>query len=186
MAAHLSSSLVQTCCRWFWYKIYWKWSWTSPAALQKHFEIEEDWEGALYCGIWLKWNYSKRCTDMKMPGHVIFSLESFKLSKSTKKQDCTKNHTHKNMEGCTIWICQSHQQLLTSQTTWHQLDPTHNWMFPLLCMSIRCKNALGMKYHCQWTSCTYRTNKTMYQTLIRLQMDPPQNYHPWWQIQHDS
>ena len=25
-----------------------------------------------------------------MPGHVIFSLESFKLSKSTKKQDCTK------------------------------------------------------------------------------------------------
>ena len=90
MAAHLSSSLVQTCGRQFWYKIYWKWSWTSPAALQKHFEIEEDWEGALYCGIWLKWNYSKRCTDMKMPGHVIFSLESFKLSKSTKKQDCTK------------------------------------------------------------------------------------------------
>ena len=156
----------------------------SPA---KHFEMEEDWEGALYCGIWLKWNYSKRCTDMKMPGCVIFSLERFKLSKSTKKQDCTKEPYPQKYGSA------AQSESVNPVNNYSLLRPLDiNWIqhiigcFLYYVWALDAKNALGMKYHCEWTSCTYRTNKTMYQTLIRLQMDPPQNYHPCWQIQHDS
>jgi hypothetical protein len=29
-------------------------------ALRQHYELEEDWEGKLYCGISLKWDYERR------------------------------------------------------------------------------------------------------------------------------
>ena len=29
------------------------------AALTEHYKVEEDWEGALYCGITLTWNYTE-------------------------------------------------------------------------------------------------------------------------------
>ena len=39
--------------------------------LKKHYKkVSEDWEGKLYCGITLDWNYIKRWVDISMPGHI--------------------------------------------------------------------------------------------------------------------
>ena len=40
-------------------------------ALQKHYaSVSEDWEGKLYCGITLEWNYAKPWVDISMPGYI--------------------------------------------------------------------------------------------------------------------
>ena len=32
--------------------------------------VSTDWEGELYCGITLEWNYNKRWLDISMPGYI--------------------------------------------------------------------------------------------------------------------
>jgi hypothetical protein len=39
-------------------------------ALKQHYEVTEDWEGKLYCGISLKWDYKKKTVDLSMPGYI--------------------------------------------------------------------------------------------------------------------
>ncbi len=43
--------------------------------LQEHYKISTDWEGSLYCGITLKWDYATRTVDASMPGYVQKILE---------------------------------------------------------------------------------------------------------------
>ena len=43
-------------------------------ALQEKYKITLNWEGSLYCGMDLKWNYSKVWVNIHMPGYVIWSL----------------------------------------------------------------------------------------------------------------
>ena len=39
--------------------------------LKKHYaKVSEDWEGKLYCGITLEWNYSERWVDIFIPGYI--------------------------------------------------------------------------------------------------------------------
>ena len=38
--------------------------------LGKHYNMEEDWKGELYCGIHLKWNYRKGNVDISVPNNV--------------------------------------------------------------------------------------------------------------------
>ena len=39
--------------------------------LKKHYaKVSEDWEGKLYCGITLDWNYIQRWVDISMPGYI--------------------------------------------------------------------------------------------------------------------
>ncbi len=38
--------------------------------LEGYYEIEVDWQGALYCGIQLDWHYDKRYVDISMPTYV--------------------------------------------------------------------------------------------------------------------
>ena len=33
-------------------------------------KVSEDWEGKLYCGITLEWNYNQRWVDISMPGYI--------------------------------------------------------------------------------------------------------------------
>jgi len=47
------------------------------AALRKHYEVEEDWKGSLYCGITLNWNYAQGHVDISMPGYVNKLLARF-------------------------------------------------------------------------------------------------------------
>ena len=39
-------------------------------ALKQHYKMDEVWEGGLYCGITLKWNYEKGYIDISMPNYV--------------------------------------------------------------------------------------------------------------------
>ena len=56
-------------------------------ALKETYEIKEDWTGALYCGIHLKWDYEKRILDTSMQGYVEKQLRKYKHKKTTKPQN---------------------------------------------------------------------------------------------------
>jgi hypothetical protein len=45
--------------------------------LRRHYELEEDWAGELYCGITLKWDYNKRHMDISMPNYINKMLTRF-------------------------------------------------------------------------------------------------------------
>ena len=47
------------------------------AAIEKHYEYSKDWEGQLYCGINIKWDYTKRTVDLSMPGYIQAALHKF-------------------------------------------------------------------------------------------------------------
>ena len=40
------------------------------SVLGKHYNVEEDWKGELYCGIHLKWNYIEEYIGISMPNYV--------------------------------------------------------------------------------------------------------------------
>ena len=40
------------------------------STLRQHYDVEEDWDGTLYCGITLNWNYVKQYANISMPGYV--------------------------------------------------------------------------------------------------------------------
>ena len=55
-------------------------------ALRQHYDVEEDWDGSLYCGISLKWNYDTRHVDINMPGYIEKLLVRFKHKPPHKPQ----------------------------------------------------------------------------------------------------
>jgi hypothetical protein len=55
-------------------------------ALEEHYEAATDWDGALYCGVKLDWNYAERTVDLSMPGYVAAALHKFQHPKP--KQPC--------------------------------------------------------------------------------------------------
>ena len=46
--------------------------------LKSKFTISKDWEGALYCGITLKWNYEEGWLEFGMPGYIKKVLQKYK------------------------------------------------------------------------------------------------------------
>ena len=48
--------------------------------------MSEDWEGALYCGITLKWDYENRTLDISMPGYFKKALQRYKHIRSKRTQ----------------------------------------------------------------------------------------------------
>ena len=56
--------------------------------LRGHYSVEVDWNGALYCGITLKWNYTDRHVDISMPNYVQKQLVRYRWRTSHRKQFC--------------------------------------------------------------------------------------------------
>jgi hypothetical protein len=56
-------------------------------ALEENYEAACDWEGKLYCGVSLDWNYQQRTVDLSMPGYVTAALH--KYQHKTPKQHCS-------------------------------------------------------------------------------------------------
>ena len=54
--------------------------------MKKDFTISEDWTGALYWGITLKWDYENRILDFSMPGYIKKVLQRYKHEKPRKLQ----------------------------------------------------------------------------------------------------
>jgi hypothetical protein len=45
--------------------------------LKEHYTIDINWEGKLYCGITLTWDYIKKHVDISMPGYIKKLLQRF-------------------------------------------------------------------------------------------------------------
>ncbi|KAL7544531.1 hypothetical protein ACHAWF_007911 [Thalassiosira exigua] len=50
------------------------------AAIKKYYPLSEDWDGGLYLGVHLDWNYEKRWVDCCMKDYVLKGLQKFKHS----------------------------------------------------------------------------------------------------------
>ena len=57
------------------------------AALKDSYEISVDWEGTLYCGLTLDWNYDERWVDVSMPAYIPAMLHKFRHHKPRRRQD---------------------------------------------------------------------------------------------------
>jgi hypothetical protein len=55
-------------------------------ALKENYEVTEDWEGKLYCGISLKWDYSNGTIDFSMLGYIEKKLHKFQHNKPDRPQ----------------------------------------------------------------------------------------------------
>ena len=57
------------------------------ASLEDKYEVTTNWEGKLYIGIALKWDYEKGTIQLSMPGYVRAALHSFQHKKPKRPQD---------------------------------------------------------------------------------------------------
>jgi hypothetical protein len=58
------------------------------ASLKTKYKLVNDWDGDLYCGIKLQWNYNARALDISMPGYVRRQLAKYKHVVSSRPQHC--------------------------------------------------------------------------------------------------
>jgi hypothetical protein len=58
------------------------------ASLKTKYKLVKDWDGDLYCGIKLHWNYTARTLDISMPGYVQRQLLKYKHFISSCPQHC--------------------------------------------------------------------------------------------------
>ena len=56
--------------------------------LEKWYEMETDWDGALYCGITLDWHYDAGYVDISMPNYVHKNLVKYNHKKPKRPQHC--------------------------------------------------------------------------------------------------
>jgi hypothetical protein len=55
-------------------------------ALCTAYEVSLDWTGSQYCGLSLKWDYTKRTCNMSMPGYIDRALQRFQNAPATKPE----------------------------------------------------------------------------------------------------
>jgi hypothetical protein len=60
------------------------------AALEENYEISTDWDGALYCGIKLTWDYVARTVDLSTPGYIAAVLHRLYHPHTTLPQHAPK------------------------------------------------------------------------------------------------
>ena len=62
-------------------------------ALCTHYEaVSTDWEGSLYCGITLKWDYHNRTVTLSMPNYVRKALHKFEHQQPKRPQHAPHKH----------------------------------------------------------------------------------------------
>ena len=54
------------------------------ASLETKYKVTTDWEGKLYIGIALKWDYEKGTVQLSMPGYVRAALHAFQAFQHEK------------------------------------------------------------------------------------------------------
>jgi hypothetical protein len=62
------------------------------AALKENYEITVDWDGKLFCGITLDWNYQKGTVDLSMPKYVQEALIEFQHPPPSKPEHQPHRH----------------------------------------------------------------------------------------------
>lgn len=56
--------------------------------LKKYYKLAEDWDGDLYCGIKLNWDYENRTLDISLSGYINKLILQFDHKPPTKPQNC--------------------------------------------------------------------------------------------------
>ena len=54
--------------------------------LKRLYKVSEDWDGARYCGLTLKWDYAAGTCDISMPGYIERALQRFQHPPPTRSQ----------------------------------------------------------------------------------------------------
>jgi hypothetical protein len=55
-------------------------------SLETHYTVAKDWDGSLYCGISLKWDYKQRTCDISMPTYIEKQLHKFRHDRPKRPQ----------------------------------------------------------------------------------------------------
>ncbi len=58
------------------------------ACIEEKYELTEDWDGDLHCGIRLQWDYNARTLDISMPGYIIKQLQKYGHASPPRPQHC--------------------------------------------------------------------------------------------------
>jgi hypothetical protein len=64
-------------------------------ALEEHYTVAVDWEGTLFCGVKLTWDYINRHVETHMPGYIPKALRACCRSNKT-----TKARRYSNLRKC--------------------------------------------------------------------------------------
>ncbi len=56
--------------------------------IKEKYELTEDWDGNLYCGIHVKWDYNARTLDISMPGYILKQLQKYRHASPPRPQHC--------------------------------------------------------------------------------------------------
>ena len=56
-------------------------------ALKKLYTVSIDWDGALYCIIYIAWDYRCRTCDISMPSYLTEALNKFQHPPTLRRQD---------------------------------------------------------------------------------------------------
>lgn len=84
-------------------------------AIEEYYPFTKDWEGKLYCGISLKWDYIKRTVDLSMPGYIASTLHKFQHPHPKRPQHAPHKWTEP--------IYGASQQLTAPEDTTEALSP---------------------------------------------------------------
>ena len=58
------------------------------SVLRKHYDVEDDWTGGLYCGVTLDWHYEEGYLDISMPNYVAKQLARYNVLPPNRPQHC--------------------------------------------------------------------------------------------------
>jgi hypothetical protein len=64
--------------------------------LRQYYPTSVDWEGALYCGITLAWDYQARTVDLSMPNYVTSALHKFQHRQPSRAHNAPSRYTPPN------------------------------------------------------------------------------------------
>jgi hypothetical protein len=65
-------------------------------AIEEHYEYSKDWEGQLYVGIRIRWDYKNRVVDLSMPGYLQAALHKFQHPAPKRPQHAPHPWTQPN------------------------------------------------------------------------------------------
>ena len=99
--------------------------------LKTIYKISEDWDGKLYCGLNLEWDYYKREVLFSMPNYVIKALHKFQYPTPKRAQHVRHQWTRPNY-GSTKTTSNSLGYFTTNPRGTKAQDLRNYWNFPLL------------------------------------------------------
>ena len=82
--------------------------------MQQSYQITIDWEGTVFCGMYLKWDYNNRTIDVSMPGYVNKHLEELNHPVPSQPQNAPSKYVTPNY-GNKQQIVKEREHTLTPQ-----------------------------------------------------------------------